>query len=125
MNEFLNFCKTHGIQKKFTARYTPHHNDVVERKNITIMEMACNMMAPKHFSNESWVEAVTTVVYIMNWCLTNSVKNKLPQEAWTCMNHNVSHLNVFGCVTFVGDIYPTCTLNLVNLALLNHYPKFY
>ena len=25
----------------------------------------------------------------------------------------------------VGDIYPPCTLNLVNLALLNHYPKFY
>ena len=24
----------------------------------------------------------------------------------------------------VGDIYPPCTLNLVNLALLNHYPKF-
>ena len=25
----------------------------------------------------------------------------------------------------VGDIYPPCTLNLVNLALLNHYHKFY
>ena len=25
----------------------------------------------------------------------------------------------------VGDIYPPCTLNLVNLALLSHYPKFY
>ena len=25
----------------------------------------------------------------------------------------------------VGDIYPSLTLNLDNLALLNHYPKFY
>ena len=25
----------------------------------------------------------------------------------------------------VGDIYPPCALNLVNLTLLNHYPKFY
>ena len=25
----------------------------------------------------------------------------------------------------VGDIYPPCTLNLFNLTLLNHYPKFY
>ena len=24
-----------------------------------------------------------------------------------------------------GDIYPPCTLNLVNLSLLKHYPKFY
>ena len=29
-----------------------------------------------------------------------------------------------GHVDSVGDIYPTCTLNLINLALLNHYPKF-
>ena len=25
----------------------------------------------------------------------------------------------------VGDIYPPCTLNLVNLTVLNHYPKLY
>ena len=25
----------------------------------------------------------------------------------------------------VGDIYPPCTLNLANLALLNHYPEFH
>ena len=43
-NEFLNFCKNHGIQKKFTVRYTPEQNDVIESTNITIMEMACNMM---------------------------------------------------------------------------------
>ena len=39
-NEFLNLCKMHGIQKQFTARYTPQPNSVTERKNITIMEMA-------------------------------------------------------------------------------------
>ena len=31
-NEFLNFCKIHGIQKKFTARYTPQQNGVAKRK---------------------------------------------------------------------------------------------
>jgi hypothetical protein len=28
------------------------------------------------------------------------VKNKVPQEAWTCMKHNVAHLKVFGCVAY-------------------------
>ena len=51
-NDFQNFCKTHGIQNHFTARYTPQQNGVAEIKNITIMEMACNMMEAKHFSNE-------------------------------------------------------------------------
>ena len=36
----------------------------------------------------------------MNWCLTKSVKNKVPKVSWKCMNHNVSHLKVFGCVTY-------------------------
>ena len=72
-NEFLNFCKIHGIQKKFTARYTPQQNGIAKRKNRTIMEMACNMLAANHFSNEYWGEAVANVVYIMNQCLTKSV----------------------------------------------------
>ncbi|XP_059069477.1 uncharacterized protein LOC131859574 [Cryptomeria japonica] len=38
-NEFLNFCKRHGIHKQFTASYTPQQNGVAERKNQTIMEM--------------------------------------------------------------------------------------
>ena len=36
----------------------------------------------------------------MNRCPTKSVKNKFPQEAWTGMNHSVSHLKVFGCVAY-------------------------
>ena len=62
--------------------------------------MARNMMVAKHLSNEYWAEAVTTTVYIMNRYLTKSMKNKVPQEAWTSINHSVSHLNFFGCVAY-------------------------
>ena len=58
------------------------------------------MMTPKHFPNEYWAEAVAIDIYIMNQCPTKSVKNKVPQEAQTCMNHIVFHLNFFGCVTY-------------------------
>ena len=51
-NEFLNFCKTHGIKKQFIVQYTPQQNGVTERKNKTIMEMAHNMMESKQFPNE-------------------------------------------------------------------------
>ena len=64
------------------------------------MEMTCSMLVAKHFPNEYWGEAVETTVYIMNWCLTKSVKNKVPQEPWKGMNHSVSHLNFFGCVAY-------------------------
>ena len=64
------------------------------------MEMARNMIESKHLSNEYWAEAVATIVYIMNRCPTKTMKNKVSQEAWTGLNHNVSHLKVFGCVTY-------------------------
>jgi hypothetical protein len=62
--------------------------------------MACSMLAAKHLSNEYWVEEIATEVYIINKCLTKSVKNKVPQEAWTGMKHNVVHLKFFGYVTY-------------------------
>ena len=99
-NEFLNLCKNHGIQKQFIAWYTPQHNGITERKNRTIMEMAHIMIAAKHFPNEYSGESVATSVYILNRCLTKSVKNKVPQEAWKGMNHSVSHLKYFGCVAY-------------------------
>jgi transposase InsO family protein len=90
--EFHNFCKVHDIYKQFTTRYTPHQNGVVGRKNRTIMEMVHSMLTTKHLSNEYWVEAVATVVYILKKCPTKSVKNRFPQEAWTRLKHNVAHL---------------------------------
>jgi hypothetical protein len=64
------------------------------------MEITCNILTTKHFSNEYWVEEVATSVYILNRCLTKSVKNKVPQEAWIGLKHNVAHLKVFGCVAY-------------------------
>ena len=64
------------------------------------MEVACNMMEAKQLQNEYWGEGFTTIVYIMNRCLTMSMKNKIPQEAWTYMNHSASHLKNFGCVAY-------------------------
>ena len=39
-NEFMEFCKYYGIKREFIVRYTPQQNDVAERKNRPIMNMA-------------------------------------------------------------------------------------
>ena len=99
-NDFLSFCKTNGIKRQFTTSYTPQQNGIVERKNSTIMEMARSMMKAKHLPNEFWAEVVACAVYILNRCPTKSVKDKVPQEAWSNKKHNVSHLRVFGCIAY-------------------------
>lgn len=77
-NEFLDFCRDHGIKKQFTTKYTPHQNGVVERKNRNIMEMARSMLKAKNLSNVFWVEVVACVVYILNRSPTKSVKDRIP-----------------------------------------------
>ena len=52
--DFLRFCREHGIHKKFTATYTPQQNDVAERENRTIMDMARSMLKAKHLPNDYW-----------------------------------------------------------------------
>jgi hypothetical protein len=62
--------------------------------------MVHSMLTTKHLSNEYWVEAVASVLYILNRCPTKSVKNRIPQGAWIGSNHNVAHLRVFGFIAY-------------------------
>ena len=38
--EFMEYCNIHGIKWKLSTERTPQQNGVVERKNMTIQEMA-------------------------------------------------------------------------------------
>lgn len=98
--EFLRFCRENGIQKQFTARYTPQKNGVAEKKNRTIMDMARSMLKEKHLPNEYRVEAVNCAAYILNRCPTKAVMNRVPKEAWSGRKQGVTHMKVFGCVAY-------------------------
>eukprot|EP00253_Pinus_taeda_P010962 PITA_10962 len=98
--EFLRFCKENGINKLFTARYTPQQNRVAERKNRTFMDMAKSMLKAKHLPNDYWAEAVHCAVYILNRCPTKAVMNKVSEEAWSGRKQGVTHMRVFGCVAY-------------------------
>lgn len=99
-NYFLHFFREHGIHKKFTTRYTPQRNGVVERKDRTIMEMARSMFKAKHLRNDYWVEAVTCASYVLNRCPTKTIHNVVPKEVWSGIKHSVTHMRVFGCVAY-------------------------
>jgi transposase InsO family protein len=43
-NEFKEFYKKCGIERKKTTPYTPQHNGVAERMNMTLMEKARSML---------------------------------------------------------------------------------
>ena len=42
--EFLDYLVEHGIQSQWTPLYTPQHNGMAERRNLTLLDMERSMM---------------------------------------------------------------------------------
>jgi len=59
------------------------------------------MLNEKNLPNYFWAEVVATVVYIMNRTPTATVHGMTPEEKFTGNKLDVSHLRVFGCITYV------------------------
>jgi transposase InsO family protein len=100
-NEFSKYLKEHAIQRKYSCSYSPQQNEVVERKNKHIAKITRAMLNEKNLPNYFWVEAVTTVIYIMNRTPIIVVHGMTPKEKFTSKKPNVSHLRVFGCIAYV------------------------
>ena len=98
--EFQEFCETNGIRRPLTAPRSPQQNGVAERKNRTILDMARTMLKSKKMPKEFWAEAVACAVYLSNRSPTRSVWGKTPQEAWSGRKSGISHLKVFGSITY-------------------------
>lgn len=89
-----------GTIHEFTTLYTPQHNGDVEIRDKTMLNMAKNMLKEKKLPHKCWGEPVSTVVYILNRCLTKRLDTKTPEKAWSDKRPNVSHLRVFDSVCF-------------------------
>ncbi|CAL2228056.1 unnamed protein product [Prunus armeniaca] len=79
------------IQRQLTIAYSPQQNEVAERKNRTVVEMANSMLHEKGIPYEFWAEAVTTVVYLLNRCPTKSLNKGTPFEAYTGIKPGIAH----------------------------------
>jgi len=49
-----------------TAPYTPQHNRIVERKNMTLLDMVNAMLLNANLSNNLWGETLFTACHIHN-----------------------------------------------------------
>ena len=65
--ELEGFCKEHGIIHEVTAPYTPpQHNGIVERRNMTILNMVRSMLKQKNIPHSFSSEAAMTAVHVHN-----------------------------------------------------------
>jgi len=93
--------KEHGIQRKYSCSYSPQQNAVAKRKNKNIAKIAPTMLNEKNLPNYFWVEAVATIIYIMNRTPIATVHGMTLEKKFTCKKPNVSHLRMFSCIAYV------------------------
>ena len=58
------------------------------------MEMACLILKEKGLLNIFWVEAMYTIVYILNRCSTKAVPNKTLVKAWSRQKPSAKYLSL-------------------------------
>ncbi len=100
-NEFIEYLKEHGIQRKYSCSYSPQQNGIAEKKNMHITEIARAMLNEKNLPNYIWAEVVAIAVYIMNRTPIATVHGMTPEEKFTGKKPDVSHLRMFSCIAYV------------------------
>jgi transposase InsO family protein len=63
---FDEFCLEHGIDQQFSAPCFPQQNEVMERKNRTLVEMTRMMLDEHRTPRRFWANAISTACYISN-----------------------------------------------------------
>lgn len=85
---------------EFIIPRNPEQNRVAERMNRTLLESARAMIAYACLPNGYWAEAVLTAAYLRNRTTSTFQEDKMPYEMWYERKPDVSHLRVFGCITY-------------------------
>ncbi|CAL8999785.1 unnamed protein product [Prunus brigantina] len=81
--------------------HTPQQNGVVERKNMTVIEIAKSMLHEKGIPYFLWAEVVHTAVYILNMCPKKALNNIKPFEAYSGRKTGVAYLKIFSSLCYV------------------------
>lgn len=63
----------HGVITPYTLQY----NGLVERKYITILNMAICMVNKRGMTKSFWGETINIPPYVLNKCPTRRLKNKV------------------------------------------------
>ncbi|GJV67549.1 retrovirus-related pol polyprotein from transposon TNT 1-94 [Tanacetum coccineum] len=103
--EFVNqtlraYYEEVGISHQTSVSHTLQQNGVVERRNCTLVEVACSMLIFSKAPLFLWPEAVATACYTQNRSLIQKHHNKTPYELLHDRKPDLSYRHVFGALCY-------------------------
>nr|GEX33485.1 retrovirus-related Pol polyprotein from transposon TNT 1-94 [Tanacetum cinerariifolium] len=100
-NDLNQFCGMKRIKREFSVPRTPQQNDITERKNRTLIEVARTMLADSLLPIPFWAEAVNTACYVQNMVLVTKPPNKTPYELLHGRTPSIGFIRPFGCLVTI------------------------
>ncbi|CAA7020014.1 unnamed protein product [Microthlaspi erraticum] len=100
-NEFLSFCRKHGIKREFSCPYTPQQNGVAERKIRHLSETCRSWLHAKNLPKALWAEGMRCAAYVINRMPLSPNNMKSPYEMVHGKKPTVKHLRIFGSICYV------------------------
>jgi transposase InsO family protein len=76
IQELMSFCDEYGIRHQFSVKYTPQSNELVKRKNKTLIDIARSMLSEYNVSHSFWAEAINTACFYKQPPLLLSIPRK-------------------------------------------------
>ncbi|KAE8711156.1 Villin-2 [Hibiscus syriacus] len=98
---FRDFYANNGIKMETIVPMTPQQNGVAERMNRNLNECARSMRIHVGLPKFLWAEAINTAAYLINRGPSVPLDGRIPEEVWSKKEINLSHLRVFGCISYV------------------------
>ncbi|CAN1253863.1 Retrovirus-related Pol polyprotein from transposon TNT 1-94 [Linum perenne] len=95
------FYRSHGILYQQSCPGVSEQNGLVERKHRHILELTRALLLQTAVPSHFWVEAVRSVVYLINRQPTPVLQHSSPFEALYHRRPDYTRLRTFGCVCFV------------------------
>ncbi|GKE07225.1 retrovirus-related pol polyprotein from transposon TNT 1-94 [Tanacetum coccineum] len=99
------FYESVGITRNTSVPRTPQQNDVVERQNRTLMEVARTMLIFAKAPMFLWAEAVATACYTLNRSVIHTLHWKTYYELLKGKKPEVKYLWVFGSLCYPTNDY--------------------
>jgi hypothetical protein len=97
----MDYYSSHGIKMQLYVARTSQQNGVVERKNMTVQEMARTMLMDSKLTDIFWTRAVHTIVHFQNRVMLRNNTDKTSYELWKGRLANVKHFRVFGSKCYI------------------------
>jgi transposase InsO family protein len=79
------------IRHQFSANYTPQSNDLVERKNRTLIDMTRSMLSKYNASHSLWAEVINMACYYSNRLYCHPILEKTPYEILNGRKPNIAY----------------------------------